>query len=97
MRSSQAVVEILAAPSIRAPGLARVAEALFAYAQNPADRRARIAVALLEKQGALDCPACGMRFDVEGYRETRTCYAERASLACVGCRTRYVVHEAEFA
>lgn len=95
MRSHQAVVDVVVAPSVRAPELLRVAEALFAHAQNPRDRRARIAFVLLEKQGALDCPLCSLRFDVAGYEETRTSYSHRATLSCSGCRTRYVVSESE--
>lgn len=100
MRSRTAVVEVpvthtVRAPSVRAPSLAQVVEALLAYVENPADRRAKIAVALLQKQGALDCPACGTEFDVEGYRGTRTAFSARRAIVCLGCRTNFVVEESE--
>lgn len=95
MRSRTAVVEILRSPSVRAPELARVADALLAFAHDPADRRAKIALSLLEKQGALDCPACGVRFDVAGYRATRTAFSVKRCLGCESCRTSFVLEESE--
>lgn len=97
MRSRAAVVETLRPPTVRAPELARVVDALLAYAQDPTNRRAKIAVALLEKQGALDCPACGAVFDVSGYRATHTAFSTKRCLSCMSCRTSYVVEESEMA
>jgi hypothetical protein len=82
---------------IHAPQLARVADALWALAENPDDRAAKIKVALLEKQGALQCPTCGARFDVRGFRGTFTPYLRRRTLTCLGCTTQYVVEQEQIA
>ena len=82
---------------VTAPQLRRVVDALWALAENPGDRRAKIAVALLEKQRALDCPHCGCAFDVAAYRGTRTAYADRDALVCHGCRTAFVVDDRQTA
>lgn len=97
MKTSTTVVEILRAPSVRAPSLARAVDALLALAENPDDRRAKITVSLLDKEGALDCPGCGARFQVSGYRETRTAYGETRTMACKSCRTHFVVDETHVA
>lgn len=91
------VDEILRAPSVRAPSLAKAIDAMMALADDPGCRRAKVTVGLLEKQGALDCPACGTRFDVRGYRETRTSYGETRSMTCRGCRACFVVDETHVA
>ncbi|MCC7072120.1 MAG: hypothetical protein IT383_12400 [Deltaproteobacteria bacterium] len=78
------------APSVRAPELRRVVEVLMAA---PTDRRAKIERVLMEKEGALDCPACGVPFAASGYRATRTNYGHTESLCCGGCRTTFIVDE----
>ncbi|OGQ18748.1 MAG: hypothetical protein A2138_04060 [Deltaproteobacteria bacterium RBG_16_71_12] len=80
------------APSVRAPELRRVVEVLMA---QPTDRRAKIRRVLLEKEGALDCPACGVPFAPSGYRATRTSYGHTESLCCTGCRTTFIVDEGQ--
>jgi hypothetical protein len=80
---------------VRAPQLKRVVDALLACERDPTDRRAKVTAALLDKQGAFDCPACGKRFDVSGYRQTRTHYGARETLSCRGCRTGFVVVETQ--
>lgn len=80
------------APSVRAPELRRVVEVLLA---PPTDRRAKIERVLLQKEGALDCPACGVPFTATGYRATRTSYGHMESLCCGGCRTNYIVDEGQ--
>jgi hypothetical protein len=80
-------------PCVRAPQLARVVDALLAVERAPLDRRAKVTLALLEKQGALCCPGCGKRFTLEGYRATRTHFGSRETLSCRGCQTGFVVHE----
>lgn len=97
MKTSTTVVEILRAPSVRAPSLARAVDALLELAHDPSDRRKKITVALLEKEGALDCPGCGLRFQVSGYRETRTPYGETRAIGCKGCRTHFLVDETHVA
>jgi hypothetical protein len=99
MRSRSTLLETTTtrAPSVLAPELSRVADALLAFAHDPSDRRAKIALALLTKQGALDCPSCGARFHVSGYRATHTAFLARRCLDCVSCRTSFVVEEAHFA
>ncbi len=89
--------EVLRAPSMTAPQLRRVVDALWAAAEHPGDRRAKIALALLDKQGALDCPACGAHFDVADYRGTRTAFHGRDALVCNGCRTAFVVEDRQTA
>ncbi|HEY4219790.1 MAG TPA: hypothetical protein VGO62_00575 [Myxococcota bacterium] len=76
-----------------APQLARVVDALWALAENPADRRAKIQLALLDKAGAMQCPSCATRFGVDALRATRTAYAHRSALVCAGCRTAFVVED----
>lgn len=80
---------------VHAPQLKRVLDALLALERNPGDRRAKVMAGLLDKQGAFDCPACAKRFDLTGYRATRTSYGERESLSCKGCRTSFVVVETQ--
>jgi hypothetical protein len=80
------------APSVRAPELSRVVKVLLAPAD---DRRAKIQRALLAKEGALDCPACGVAFSASGYRATRTSYGHTESLCCSGCRTTFIVDEGQ--
>ncbi len=83
------------APAVYAPQLKRVVDALFAAQRCPEDKRAKVTAVLLRKQGACDCPACGERFDLQGYRLTRTHFGERHTLSCGGCKTNYVVNEAQ--
>ena len=80
------------APSVRAPELRRVVQVLIA---PPTDRRAKIQRVLMEKEGALDCPACGVPFSATGYRATRTSYGHTESLCCTACRTNFIVDEAQ--
>lgn len=80
------------APSVRAPELRRVVDVLIA---SPEDRRAKIQRVLLQKEGALDCPACGVAFSATGYRATRTNYGHMESLCCTSCRTNYIVDEGQ--
>lgn len=80
------------APSVRAPELRRVVEVLMA---PPTDRRAKIQRVLLEKEGALDCPACGVAFTAACYRATRTSFGHTECLCCISCRTNYIVDEGQ--
>jgi hypothetical protein len=84
---------VVTTPEVAAPQLRRVIDALWALAENPGDRRAKIALALLEKQGATACPCCGARFDVAAFRATRTSFVEREALVCASCTTSFVVEE----
>lgn len=97
MKTSTSTVEILRTPSVRAPSLARAVDALLALAESPGERRAKIMVALLDKEGALDCPGCGARFQASGYRETHTPYGGTRAIICKGCRTHFVVDETHVA
>ena len=81
------------APTVTAPQLRHVVDALWALAENPSDRRAKIKLALLDQQGALACPCCGIRFDVAGSRGTHTSFSHRRALDCLGCRTTFVVED----
>jgi hypothetical protein len=99
MKKSISLLEVehtrITTPHVHAPQLKRVVDALLALEKDPSDRRAKVTAALLDKQGALDCPACGKRLDVSGYRVTRTHYGARESIACRGCRTGFVVVETQ--
>lgn len=97
MKSSTTVVEVLRAPAVRAPSLAHAVNALLTLALHPEDRRAKITVSLLAKTGALDCPACGVRFAASGYRETRTVYGTTCAMSCQCCGTHFVVDETHVA
>jgi hypothetical protein len=86
-------LETTVAPAVRAPTLRRVVDAMMALRENPTDRKAKIQLALLEKEGASDCPACGVAFELSGYRVTKTEYTMRATLRCTGCRQSYLLDE----
>src|SRR5688572_2422696 len=83
--------------AVRAPKLSRLVDALFALRHDPHDRRAKITLALLEREGACDCAACGERLDLSGYRSTRTGFSERESIACRGCSAIFILAEHEVA
>jgi hypothetical protein len=80
-------------PLVRAPELGAVVDCLFALRENPGDKRSKIQLALLEKQGAACCPGCGDDVDLSGFRRTRTSYALRDEWSCSGCGQRYLLAE----
>jgi hypothetical protein len=86
-------LDVTTRTTVRAPQLLCVARALLALDEDPDDRRARISLALLRKEGASDCPMCERSFEIPDVRITRTPYDERCVLSCDGCRTRFVVDE----
>jgi len=94
-RLEEQVVTVHRAPSIKVPELSRVVDAMLARAEDPEDRRAKMVLALLEKEGALDCPACKCRFHVSGYRATRTSFSTRRSLSCGKCETQFIIEDEE--
>ncbi len=79
--------------TVRAPQLLPLVELWFAVREDPSDRRSKIQLALLEKEGLSDCPRCGSHLSPAQYRRTRTSYSDRASLCCAGCATEFVVDE----
>ena len=78
---------------VHAPQLMPVVHAMLGFAQEPGSRHAKIKLGLLMAEGAADCPACGHRLSLEGYRVTRTSFLERVTLDCHGCPTQFVVQE----
>ena len=68
-------------------------QAMLTFAKEPDSRRAKIKLGLLMAEGAADCPACGHRLSLDGYRVTRTSFLERVTLDCSGCPTQFVVQE----
>jgi hypothetical protein len=81
------------APLLHVPELGVVVDCLFAVREDPSDRRAKIQLALLQRQGAACCPACGDDVDLAGFRRTRTAYAVRDEWSCGGCRQRFLLCE----
>jgi hypothetical protein len=80
------------APCLAAPALGLVIDALFDLHERPADRQAKIRLALLKKQGAASCPACEEDVTLEGFRRTQTSYLVRDEWRC-GCGARFLVNE----
>lgn len=78
-------------PMVAHPRLGFVIDALFALRESPGDRTARMQLALLEKEGACDCPGCGDAIALDGFRRTRTSYAVRDEYRCGGCTQRYLL------
>ncbi len=95
MKKSIGLTERTLLPAVRAPQLAPLVAALFAVKADPESRRARITLALLQKQGATACPCCGDALSLEGYTKTDTGFYVRETLSCRGCRTAFVVAEHE--
>lgn len=93
IKKSIAIVERVAPPAVKAPHLSPLVKALFAVKEDPGDRRARITLALLEKQGATSCPCCGDRLSLDGYTKTDTGFFVKETIACRSCRTGFVVAE----
>lgn len=79
--------------TVRAPQLLPLVELWFAVRRDPGDRRSKIQLALLEKDGLSDCPRCGLHLRPAHYRRTRTSYSDKASVCCQGCATEFVVDE----
>jgi hypothetical protein len=92
---SEQVLERARITHVRAPQLRRVVDALMQLEDDPSDTKAKVKVALLEKQGARNCPACRRKLELHGYRITRTHYGEKHTLSCAGCRTAFVVEETQ--
>ena len=80
-------------PVLPAPQLGIVVDCLFALRENPADRRAKIQLSLLRRQGDCACPSCGDDVSLDGFRRTRTSYAIRDEWACAGCDQRFLLCE----
>lgn len=80
-------------PIVAHPRLGFVVDALFALRANASDRTARMQLALLRKEGADCCPACGDAVALEGFRRTRTDYTVRDEWRCGGCSQRYLLAE----
>jgi hypothetical protein len=81
------------APMLCVPELGAVIDCMFAVRENPNDRRAKIQLTLLQRQGNACCPACGDDVDLAGFRRTRTNYAVRDEWACAGCHQRFLLAE----
>jgi len=79
------------APTIAQPQLGFVIDALFALRADPADRTARMQLALLRKEGACACPGCGDDIVLAGFRRTRTTHEIRDEYRCGGCSQRYLL------
>jgi hypothetical protein len=92
-KKSIALVERAAPATVQAPHLSAVVKALFAVKADPLDRRARITLALLQKQGATSCPCCGVALSLVGYTKTETAFHAREAIACRSCGTSFVVGE----
>ena len=78
---------------LHAPQLLRLVRLLFRARTDPDDRSSYIQLRLLAQQGVDRCPSCDERLGLDGYRKTRTGFAEREVLCCAGCRTTFVLHE----
>lgn len=78
---------------LSAPHLLPLVRLWFRVRADPADRSSYIQLRLLSQRGVDRCPTCEQALSLEGYRKTRTGFAEREVLACSGCRTTYVLHE----
>jgi hypothetical protein len=81
------------APLLSVPELGAVIDCLFAVREKPTDRRARIQLTLLQRQGHACCPACGDDVELAGFRRTRTDYTIRDEWACAGCHQRFLLAE----
>ena len=92
-KKSIAAVETRSPATVRAPHLRAVVKALFAVKSDPTDRRARITLSLLEKQGATTGPCSGGGLSLDGYARTDTGFYAREALACRSCGTAFVVGE----
>jgi hypothetical protein len=100
MRKTPFVVEVrdrttlppMAAPLVTAPNLGLVIDALFDLHERPADRQAKIRLAMLKKQGAASCPSCSDDVTLEGFRRTQTSYLVRDEWRC-GCGARFLLAE----
>ena len=80
-------------PLLHVPQLGCVIDAMFAVKEDPSDRRAKIQLTLLQRQGAACCPACGDDVDIEGFRRTRTTFTVRDEWSCSGCHQRFLLAE----
>jgi len=80
-------------PVIAHPRLGFVVDALFALRENPADKTAKMQLALLVREGACACPGCGDDVELEGFRRTRTEYGVRDEWRCGSCSQRYLLAE----
>jgi hypothetical protein len=100
MRKTPSVVEVRdrttlppgLAPLVAAHDLGLVIDALFDLHERPADRQAKIRLAMLRKQGAAACPACEEDVTLEGFRRTQTSYLIRDEWRC-GCGARFLLAE----
>ena len=96
MKKSMTTTEITRT-IVRAPQLARVVDAFFALKADPNDKKAKIALTLLQRERASDCAMCGEPLDLAGYHSTRTGYFLREVLDCTCCFARFIVNEHEVA
>lgn len=78
---------------LNAPHLLQLVRLLFRARTDPDDRSSYIQLRLLSQQGLDRCASCDERLSLDGYRKTRTGFAEREVLCCSGCRTTFVLHE----
>ncbi len=100
MRKLPTVVEVrdrttlppTAAPLVTAPDLGLVIDALFDLHERPADRQAKIRLALLRSKGSANCPACDDDVTLEGFRRTQTNYLVRDEWRC-RCGARFLLSE----
>lgn len=79
-----------------APQLGPVLETLFELQDNPASKRARMQMHLLERQRRCECPSCGARVQLDGYRRTKTSYKLRDEWRCGDCLQRFLVAEEHY-
>lgn len=78
---------------LKAPQLLGLVRLMFRVRTNPDDKSSYIQLKLMAQRGLDRCPSCEAALVLEGYRRTRTEFAEREVLACRGCRTTFVLHE----
>lgn len=78
---------------LKAPQLLSLVRLMFRARTHPDDKTSYIQLKLLSQRGLDRCPSCQARLALDGYRRTRTGFAEREVLSCRGCRTTFVLHE----
>lgn len=76
-----------------APQLLPLVRLMLQVREAPADKSSYIQLRLLSQQGLDRCPSCRCPLGLDGYRRTKTAFSDREVLACVACRTSFLLTE----